>query len=122
MLSSHLQLRQHSIGARDRDGAGLGLMVSVRDGAVINNHSPAAIAVSHTGSPAVVLGEHGLGVGHHANLGLAGDLVDLAPGVHDPGIVAGNDDHEVDAFAGELVDFGNERREMQCLAARSKRT
>ena len=46
------------------DLSGVGLVLGVGDGAILlDDHGPAAIAVAHAGSPAVVLREEGLGVG-----------------------------------------------------------
>lgn len=120
------------------DLARVGLVLSVRDGAVLlDDHSPAAVAVAHAGSPAVVLGEEGLGVGEevlpHVSTvvrktsgptynRLARSLVHLAPCVHDPGIVGSNDDNKVDTLGLELIQLLNVGGEVVGLAAGSEGT
>ena len=62
-----------------------------------------------------------LGVGQEQDV-VALDLVDLAPGVHDPGIVVGNDGDVVDALALELLKLGDVGRQVVGLAAGSEGT
>ena len=98
---------------------GRSFILSVADSAILlNNHSPAAVAVTHTSSPAVVLGERR--VAHEEGLAVLGAAVDLAPGVHDEGVVGGDDDDEVDALGGELVLVLGVRRDVHGLAARGE--
>ena len=65
----------------------------------------------------------GLGEGrvaHEQDLAVLGAAVDLAPGVHDEGVVGGDDDDEVDALGGELVLVLEVRRDVHGLAARGE--
>jgi hypothetical protein len=69
----------------------------------------------------VVLGEEGLGVAEEEDV-ITLDTVDLAPGVHDPAVVAGNDSDDIDALAlqvAELLDVG---RQVVGLATGRERT
>lgn len=98
------------------DILGRSLVLSVADSAILlNNHSPAAIAITHTSSPAVVLGERR--VTHEEGLAVLGAAVDLAPGVHDEGVVGGDDDDLVDALGGQLLLVLQVGRDMHSLAA-----
>ena len=56
------------------------------------------------------------------NVVTADNLVGLAPSVHDPSIVAGDDGNEVDALALELVELLNVGRKVVGLAAGSEGT
>ena len=92
------------------------LVLSIADSAILlNNHSPAAVPVTHTSSPAVVLGERR--VAHEEGLAVLGAAVDLAPGVHDERVVGGNDDDLVDALGGQLLLVLQVRRDVHGLAA-----
>ena len=98
------------------DILGRSLVLSVADSAILlNNHSPAAVPVTHTSSPAVVLGERR--VAHEEGLAVLGAAVDLAPGVHDEGVVGGNDDDLVDALGGQLLLVLKVGRDVHGLAA-----
>lgn len=92
------------------------LVLSIADSAILlNNHSPAAVAVAHTSSPAVVLRERR--VAHEEGLAVLGAAVDLAPGVHDEGVVGGDDDDLVDALGGQLLLVLQVGRDVHGLAA-----
>lgn len=95
------------------------LVLSVADSAILlNNHSPPAVPVTHTSSPAVVLGEGR--VAHEESLAVLGAAVDLAPSVHDEGVVGSNDDDLVDALGSELLLVLEVRRDVHGLAAGSE--
>jgi hypothetical protein len=68
---------------------------------VVEDHSPAAVAVAHACRPAVLLGEESLGVAQEQDF-IALDAVDLAPGIHDPAVVGRNGRDNVDALLAEL--------------------
>ena len=113
----YLKLRQHSIGTGNSDLARVSLLLRIADSAILlDNHRPAAIAVAHAGGPTVVLGELADGVGEHEDV-VARDVVDLAPGAHDPGVVGGDDGDLVYAFGLELVDLLDVRGQVVGLAA-----
>ena len=98
------------------DILGRSLVLSVADSAILlNNHSPATVAVTHTSSPAVVLGERR--VAHEEGLAVLGAAVDLAPGVHDERVVGGDDDDLVDALGGQLLLVLQVGRDVNGLAA-----
>lgn len=92
-------------------------MIRILDLSMVHNHRPASISITHSRSPAIVLGEECLGVGHEPDLAVPVDIVDLAPRVHDPCVVGCDDDDEVDAFGGELVGLLDEGGKMLRLAA-----
>jgi hypothetical protein len=50
------------------------------------------------------------------------DLVDLAPRIHDPAVVGGDDSDDIDAFALELVDLLDVGWKMVSLATGSEGT
>ena len=83
---------------------------------MIEDHSPATVAVAHTRRPTVLLGEKGLGIAKEKDIVVL-DAIDLAPGVHDPAVVACNGSNDVNALLLELLGLCNVRREMVCLAA-----
>jgi hypothetical protein len=98
---------------------GRGLVLSVADSAVLlNDHGPPAVPVAHAGVPAVVLGERR--VAHEESLAVLGAAVDLAPGVHDEGVVGSDDDNLVDALGGELLLVLEVGRDVHGLAAGSE--
>lgn len=88
---------------------------------MVENHSPATIAVTHASIPTVVLAEKCLGVTQKQDL-VALDTVDLAPRVHDPRIVGRNCGDDVDALVLELLGLGNVGWQVVCLAAGSEGT
>jgi len=95
---------------------GRSLVLRVANSAILlHNHGPPAVPVTHTGGPAVVLGEGR--VAHEEHLAVLGAAVDLAPGVHDEGVVGGDDNDEVDALGGELLLVLQVRRDVHGLAA-----
>ena len=95
------------------------LVLSVADSAILlNNSRPPAVPVAHAGHPAVALGEGR--VAHEQDLAVLGAAVDLAPCIHDEGVVGGDDDDEVDALGGELVLVLEVRRDVHGLAARGE--
>lgn len=96
-----------------------GLVLSVADGAILlDDHGPPAVPVAHAGVPAVLLGE--AGVAHEVDLGVRGAAVDLAPRAHDEGVIAGNDNDEVDTLGLKLVQVLKVGRDVEGLAARSE--
>jgi hypothetical protein len=98
---------------------GRGLVLSVADGAILlNDHSPPAVPVAHARVPAVVLGERR--VAHEEGLAVLGAAVDLAPGVHDEGVVGSDDDNLVDALGSELLLILEVGRDVHGLAAGSE--
>ena len=98
------------------DVLGRGLVLSVADSAILlDDHSPAAVPVTHASSPAVVLGERR--VAHEEGLAVLGAAVDLAPGVHDERVVGGDDDDLVDALGGQLLLVLQVGRDVHGLAA-----
>jgi hypothetical protein len=110
MVSNHLQLRQNLLGTTDRDLARALLVLSIDDLAVVEDHSPASVPVTHTRSPTIVLAEESLGIAKEQNL-VTLDAIDLAPCVHDPAVVGGNGCDDVDALVGEgfaVLDVGGE--------------
>lgn len=104
MMATHINILRRSLVLRIADSAIL-----------LNNHSPPAVPVTHTGSPAVVLGERR--VAHEQDLAVLGAAIDLAPGVHDEGVVGSDDDNEVDALGSELLLLLDVGRDMEGLAA-----
>lgn len=103
------------------DILGRSLVLSVADSAILlNNHSPAAVPVTHTSSPAVVLGERR--VAHEEGLAVLGAAVDLAPGIHDERVVGSDDDDLVDALGGQLLLVLEVRGNMHGLTARCECT
>ena len=92
------------------------LVLGVDDLAVIEDHSPATVAVAHTRRPTVLLGEEGLGVAEEKDL-VALDAVDLAPSVHNPGVVARNGSNDINTLVLELLGLCDVGREMVCLAS-----
>lgn len=104
MMETHINILRRS------------LVLGVAHSAILlNDHSPPAVPVTHTGSPAVVLGERR--VAHEQDLAVLGAAIDLAPGVHDEGVVGSDDDDEVDALGGELLLVLEVRRDVHGLAA-----
>lgn len=92
------------------------LVLSVADSAILlNDHGPPAVPVTHTSVPAVVLGERR--VAHEEGLAVLSAAVDLAPGVHDEGVVGSNDDNLVDALGSELLLVLEVGRDVHGLAA-----
>ena len=91
-----------------RDGAHIDILgglfvLNICDLAVVDDHGPPSIALSTwRGLPCVLLGEEGLGVGEEQDI-IALGAVDLAPGVHDPGVVARNGGDDVYALVLELA-------------------
>lgn len=63
----------------------------------------------------MVLGE--ARVAHEQNLAVLGAAVDLAPSVHDEGVVGSDDDNEVDALGSELLLLLDVGRDVEGLAA-----
>jgi hypothetical protein len=95
------------------------LVLSIADSTILlNDGRPAAVPVAHAGHPAVVPAEGR--VAHEQDLAVLGAAVDLAPGVHDEGVVGGDDDDEVDALGRELVLALQVRRDVHGLAARGE--
>lgn len=92
------------------------LVLGVDDLAVVKDHGPATVTVAHTSGPAVVLAEEGLGVAQEQDL-VAVDAVDLAPCIHDPGVVGSNGGDHVNALVLELLGLGNVGRQVVCLTA-----
>jgi len=92
------------------------LVLRVANSAILlDDHRPPAVPVAHASRPAVVLGERR--VAHEQHLAVLGAAVDLAPGVHDEGVVGGDDDDEVDALGRELLLVLEVRRHVHGLAA-----
>lgn len=60
MSNVPLQLSKNGLSTRDGDLAGALLILGIGDLAVVEDHGPASIAVSHTSLPAMLLGEEGL--------------------------------------------------------------
>ena len=55
------------------------LVLGVADGTVLlDDHGPATVAVTHTSSPTVLLGEESLGVGKHE----LRECVSISTGIH----------------------------------------
>lgn len=112
-----LDLGQDGIGTRDSDLGWRLFVLSIADSAILlNDHSPATVTVTHASGPTVVLGEEALGVGKHQDV-VAGNVVDLAPSTHDPGVVGGDDGDNVDTLCLQLVDLLDVGREVVGLAA-----
>jgi hypothetical protein len=86
---------------------------------VVEDHSPATIAVAHTGTPSMLLGEERLGIAQEQDL-IALDAVDLAPSIHNPGVVRRNGSDNIDALVLELLGFRNVRGEVVGLATRGE--
>jgi len=102
----YLQLAQDSIGTRNIDIPRALLVLGIRDGTVLlNNHSPTTVAVAHASVPTVLLAEEGLGVGQQDNFVIGRDLVDLAPGAHDEGVVGRDHGDLVDALLLQVADL-----------------
>lgn len=99
-----------------RDLTGALLVLSVCDLAVIEDHSPATVAVTHTRLPAMLFGEECLGIAQEQHL-VALDAIDLAPRVHDPRIVARNRGDDVNALLAEFGCLLDVRRQVVRLAA-----
>jgi hypothetical protein len=105
--SQHIHYLPYSSGAATyRHLTGALLVLSISDLAVVENHSPATIAVTHTGRPAMLLGEERLGIAQEQDL-IALDAIDLAPSIHDPGVVRRNSSDNIDALVLELLGFRN---------------
>ena len=95
------------------------LVLSIADSAILlNNHSPTAVPVTHTSSPAMVLRERR--VAHEESLAVLSAAVDLAPSVHDERVVGSDHDDLVDAFGGKLLLVLKIRRDVHGLAAGSE--
>ena len=92
------------------------LVLGVDDLAVVEDHSPATVAVAHTSRPTVFLGEEGLGVAEEEDL-VALDAVDLAPSVHNPGVVARDGSNDINTLVLELLCLCDVGREMVGLAS-----
>jgi hypothetical protein len=119
-----LQLSQDGVGARDLDSVSNNyihlpkrcetyrdltralLVLGIDDLAVVKDHSPATVTVAHTRRPAVLLGEESLCVAEEKDLVVL-DAVDLAPGVHDPAVVARNGSNDIDTLFLELLGLCN---------------
>jgi hypothetical protein len=92
------------------------LVLGIANSAILlHNNRPAAVPVTHAGHPAVALAERR--VAHEQDPAVLGAAVDLAPGIHDEGIVGGDDDDEVDALGGQLVLVLEVRGDVHGLAA-----
>lgn len=95
-----LQLLQDGVNARDGDSLELGLDLGVGDLSVVDDGSPAAVAVPRS-RPADLVGQLGLEVASEDDESVvvvcAAD-VDLLPARHDEGIVWSDDDKLVDAL------------------------
>lgn len=76
----HSQLRQNLLSTGNSDGSRALLSLSISDLAMIENHSPTTITITHTSSPTVLLGEESLGVAEEENI-VALDAIDLTPRV-----------------------------------------
>lgn len=83
---------------------------------MIEYHGPTTIAVAHAGRPAVLLAEECLGVAQEEDI-VTLDAIDLAPRVHDPGVVGRNCGHDIDALVAELAALLDVGREVVGLAA-----
>jgi hypothetical protein len=107
---SCLQLSKDLLGTRDSDLTRVALILSIGNLAIIKDHSPATIPIAHTSSPAIVLGEESLGVAEEQDI-VALDAIDLAPCIHDPGVVRRDHGNDVDALAlqlRQLLDVGGQ--------------
>ena len=113
---SCLQLSKDFLSTRDSDLARVALILSVGNLTIIKDHSPATVPVAHTSSPAIVLGEERLGVAEEQDI-VALDAIDLAPCVHDPGIVRRDDGNDIDALALQPRQLLNVGRQVVGLAA-----
>lgn len=127
---------ERCMGGTHRDLAGVGLILRVRDGAILlDDHGPAAIAVTNTGLPSVVLRELGLVVAEEVLIYLLAtslairkertydgllSLVNLAPCVHDESVVEGNDSNSINTLGLQLIELLNVRRDVEGLATGSE--
>lgn len=91
------------------DLSGALLVLRIDDLAMIKDHSPTTVAVTHARLPAVLLGKKGLGVAQEENF-VALDAIDLTPGIHNPGIVARDSGNDINALLAELLDVLDVRR------------
>src|SRR5579883_24097 len=111
---------EHGLRARHLEGAGL-LDIEQLDGPVIDEHGVALRALAETIAAAIELepdraGEVAIAVGEHLDLAL--DLLLLAPGIHDEGVVHREAGDRIDALCPELVRLLDEAREMLGRACR----
>jgi len=115
------------------------LVLSIRDLAVVDDHSPTAtvtcqnrsswhppclfdlLAVAHTRLPAVFLAEECFGVTQEQHL-ITLDSIDLAPRVHDPAVVARDRCNDIDALLAELGGLLDVGGQVEGLAAGGKGT
>ena len=111
-----LQLRQNRIRARHSNLSRTRLILRIRDGAILLHHNRIPAVPIRAQRPAMVLREARLGVGEEEQI-VALDVVHLAPGVHDPRVVGGDDGDDVDALGLQLRQLLNVGREVHGLAA-----
>lgn len=104
-----LQVLEDGLGARELEVVLSGLESGVGNLAVVNDEGVTLGAALLIG-PTNALGEASIGVGEEENV-VPSDLVGLAPGAHDIGIVVGEDGNNVNTLGtdlGELLDvLGN---------------
>lgn len=100
------------------DLLGRALDLGICDFAMVNDHGPPSVSVGTRGSqPPMLLREEGLGVGEEQDI-IALGTIDLAPGVHDPSIIACDGGHNVHTLVLELAALLEVGRKVVGLAAR----
>lgn len=115
----HLQLREDSIDTANTDFLRNLLLLRIDDFSVINDERiPRA---SLTQSPADLLAECQLAVAEEQDLlGAVLDIVRLAPGAHDEGVVVSDASDDVDTLGEEILALFNVSGEMAGGAARGE--
>jgi hypothetical protein len=109
-----LQLCQNLLSTRNSDLAGALLVLSIGDFAMIQDHRPATVAISHPSLPAMVLREESFRVTQEQDI-VTLDPVDLAPSIHDPAVIGCDDGNNVNSFLAELLAILDIWWKMVCL-------